>query len=72
MRQRFVKSMLPRNIQVPRWSSVKIGLEARQETTNALIEQYGYVLIHPYDNDQIIAGAGTVAYEFLQNTQNWI
>ncbi len=32
------------------------SLEARQETTNALIEQYGYVLIHPYDNDQIIAG----------------
>ena len=42
------------------------SLEARQETTNALIEQYGYVLIYPYDNDQIIAGGGTVAYEFLQ------
>lgn len=41
-------------------------LEAREETTNALIAEYGYTLIHPYNNDNIIRGAGTAAYELLK------
>lgn len=41
------------------------SIEARHKTTQELIEQYGYTLIHPYDNDDIIAGAGTAAYELL-------
>ncbi|WP_420644127.1 pyridoxal-phosphate dependent enzyme [Candidatus Leptofilum sp.] len=30
------------------------------------IEKHGYTLIHPYDNPNIIAGAGTAALELLQ------
>ncbi len=41
------------------------SLEARQKMTEKLIEKHGYIMIHPYDNDNIIAGAGTVAYELL-------
>jgi threonine dehydratase len=40
--------------------------ESRQETTRRLIERHGYALIHPYDNDHIIAGAGTAALELLE------
>ncbi|HME55017.1 MAG TPA: pyridoxal-phosphate dependent enzyme [Candidatus Lokiarchaeia archaeon] len=41
-------------------------LEAREETTNALIAEHGYTLVHPYDNDNIIRGAGTAAYELIK------
>jgi threonine dehydratase len=43
-------------------------LQAREETTNALIEEHGYTLVHPYDNDNIIRGAGTAAYELIKET----
>jgi threonine dehydratase len=42
-------------------------VESRQATTDALIAQFGYTLVHPYDNDNVIAGAGTAAYELLQD-----
>ncbi len=41
-------------------------LKSRQNTTQKLIDEYDYTLIHPYDNDNIIAGAGTATYELLQ------
>ena len=41
-------------------------LEAREEMTNALIAEHGYTLVHPYDNDNIIRGAGTAAYELIK------
>ncbi|TFF96235.1 MAG: threonine/serine dehydratase [Promethearchaeota archaeon] len=41
-------------------------IEARQNTTEILINKHGYTLIHPYDNEHVIAGAGTAAYELLQ------
>lgn len=37
----------------------------REEVTAALIDQHGYVLVHPFDNDHIIAGQGTATLEFL-------
>lgn len=37
----------------------------REEVTARLIEEHGYVLIHPFDNDHIIAGQGTAAYELF-------
>ncbi len=40
--------------------------EGRVKKTNELIEEYNYCLIHPYDNENIIAGAGTAAYELVQ------
>jgi len=41
-------------------------LAAREATTNELIDQFGYTLIHPYDNDSVICGQGTAALELLQ------
>ena len=41
-------------------------LAAREGVTNDLIAKFGYTLVHPYDNDQIIAGAGTAALELLK------
>lgn len=35
----------------------------REEVTAGLIAEHGYTLIHPYDNDDIIAGQGTAALE---------
>lgn len=41
-------------------------LESRTETTSELIDKHGFILIHPYDNPRVIAGAGTAAYELIQ------
>lgn len=41
-------------------------LEARENTTKALIEKYGYTEIHPFDNDHIIGGQATAAMELLE------
>ena len=41
-------------------------LDSRQKTTEELIKKNGYTLVHPYDNDNVIAGAGTAAYELLR------
>ncbi|NMC06587.1 MAG: pyridoxal-phosphate dependent enzyme [Candidatus Lokiarchaeota archaeon] len=41
-------------------------LVSREETTNKLIAEHGYTLVHPYDNDNIIRGAGTAAYELIK------
>ena len=39
----------------------------REAVCADLIDQHGYTLIHPYDNPNIIAGAGTAALELLQD-----
>ncbi|MHA1718567.1 MAG: threonine/serine dehydratase [Promethearchaeota archaeon] len=41
------------------------SLKSRKETTEKLIEKHNFSLIHPYDNDNVIAGAGTAVLEFL-------
>lgn len=43
-------------------------LAAREATTAAIIAKTGAALIHPYDDDRIIAGQGTAALEFLEQT----
>ncbi|MCB9445662.1 MAG: pyridoxal-phosphate dependent enzyme [Ardenticatenaceae bacterium] len=40
----------------------------RDKVTADLIAQYGHTLIHPYDNDQIIIGQGTAAWELFDET----
>jgi len=40
--------------------------ESRVEVANQLVEKHGYVLIHPYNDERIIAGAGTAAYELIE------
>ncbi|MFX1410100.1 MAG: pyridoxal-phosphate dependent enzyme [Promethearchaeota archaeon] len=42
------------------------SLESRIQTTKQLIEKNNFVLIHPYDNNNVINGAGTVAYELIK------
>eukprot|EP01091_Cochliopodium_minus_P015596 TRINITY_DN5599_c0_g1_i2.p1 TRINITY_DN5599_c0_g1~~TRINITY_DN5599_c0_g1_i2.p1 ORF type:complete len:343 (+),score=89.18 TRINITY_DN5599_c0_g1_i2:1-1029(+) len=44
----------------------KSTIEARTQTTNGLIEKFGFSMIHPYDNINVIYGAGTCALELLE------
>jgi threonine dehydratase len=46
------------------------NIGAREETCNTLISKYGYTLVHPYDDDTIITGAGTAAFELINNVKN--
>ena len=39
---------------------------ARETATHKLIAEFGYELIHPFDDDRVIAGQGTAALELLQ------
>jgi threonine dehydratase len=38
----------------------------REQVTAGLIAERGYTLIHPYDNDNIIVGQGTAAWELFE------
>ena len=40
-------------------------VESRVETATQLRDEFGYTMVHPYDNDHIIAGAGTAALELI-------
>lgn len=42
------------------------NVAAREAAVAALIEKHGYYLIHPFDNDQVIAGQGTATIELLE------
>lgn len=41
-------------------------LEAREAAAAELLRETGATLIHPYDDDRVIAGQGTAALEFLE------
>jgi threonine dehydratase len=41
-------------------------LKARTKTTDQLIKKNNYILIHPYDNEHVINGQGTAAYELIK------
>jgi threonine dehydratase len=41
-------------------------IEAREESTAKLIEQFGLELVHPYNDYRVIAGQGTAALELLE------
>ncbi len=38
-----------------------------QITAEALVKEKGFILIHPYDDDKVIAGQGTIALEMLED-----
>ncbi len=42
------------------------NVNSRVETATKLVEEYGYTLIHPYNDERIIAGAGTAALELMK------
>ncbi len=48
----------------------KPTLKAREETTKLIIEKKGAVLVHPYDNYNVICGQGTAAVELLEEIVN--
>jgi threonine dehydratase len=41
-------------------------LAARESTVADLVARHGYHLVHPYDDDRVIAGQGTAAWELLE------
>jgi threonine dehydratase len=43
------------------------NVAARQTAVDQLISEYGYEMIHPFDNDLVIAGQGTAAVELLED-----
>lgn len=49
-------------------------IEARVEVTQKLIDENSYVLVHPYNDADIISGAGTAALELINETGplDWI
>lgn len=44
----------------------KPTLEAREGTTKKIMEETGAILVHPYDNFNVICGQGTSALELLE------
>ncbi|MBI2794956.1 MAG: pyridoxal-phosphate dependent enzyme [Ignavibacteria bacterium] len=44
-------------------------LDDRLQTLNKVLERTGGILIHPYDNDDVISGQGTAALEMLHQTR---
>lgn len=42
-------------------------MESRRSVSRELIEKHGLTLVHGYDDDDIIAGAGTAALELIQD-----
>jgi threonine ammonia-lyase medium form len=42
----------------------------RERVTNDLIQKHGYTLIHPYANEKLIAGQGTVVLEIFQEIKD--
>lgn len=45
-------------------------LTAREATLNQIVEKTGATFIHPYDNERVICGQGTVALEIIHNHPN--
>ncbi len=46
------------------------NLAAREAAAQAIVRRTGAVLIHPYDDDRVIAGQATAAVEFLEDVPN--
>ncbi len=45
-------------------------LEARESTAQAVQDETGATFLHPYDQDEVIAGQGTVALELVEQVSN--
>jgi threonine dehydratase len=43
--------------------------ESRVQVANELIEKHKYVLVHPYNDERIVAGAGTAALELIEEVE---
>jgi len=49
----------------------KPTLESREETTRKIMERTGAILVHPYDNFNVICGQGTAALELLEEESDF-
>jgi len=45
-------------------------LQSREETLDSILKESGAIMIHPYNQKEIIAGQGTCALELMQQQQN--
>jgi threo-3-hydroxy-L-aspartate ammonia-lyase len=43
-----------------------LSTDDREKTTQVFIDKHGYTLVHPYDDEKLIAGQGTVGLEIFQ------
>jgi threonine dehydratase len=43
--------------------------ESRVQVANELVEKHNYVLVHPYNDERIVAGAGTAALELIEEVE---
>jgi threonine dehydratase len=43
--------------------------ESRVQVANKLMEKHHYILVHPYNDERIIAGAGTAAAELIEEVE---
>jgi threonine dehydratase len=69
--------VMPNNApQIKRDATAKLGAEIvlvgpgsaeRQQKAEALAEEHGYVIVPPYNDEQIIAGQGTMGLEILED-----
>lgn len=46
------------------------NLKAREETLEQIIEKTNATFVHPYNNENVIAGQGTCAYDFLHEIKD--
>jgi threo-3-hydroxy-L-aspartate ammonia-lyase len=46
-----------------------LSTDDREKTTQELIDKHSYTLIHPYDDEKLIAGQGTVGLEIFQEVK---
>ena len=46
------------------------SIDDRERMTEELINRFGYTLIHPYNDEKLIAGQGTVALEISHDTKD--
>jgi len=46
------------------------GMQNREAALASLVEETGAIVVHPYDDDRVIAGQGTAALELLHSCQN--
>lgn len=45
-------------------------LAAREKTAKEVVEKTGAHFIHPYDNEKVIAGQGTISHEIVEECKN--
>lgn len=69
--------VVPKNAPIPKKKAIEAygativecepTVESREGTVRELIAQHGFELVHPFDDDRIIAGQGTAALELLED-----